>query len=78
MIIWNTQYCYGKDEGLTLVNGNHHLIGDGWHEDAIHFPTVRGLLKYLRTEYPNKLWKSKLSYYYGTIVEIKAGRKLED
>ncbi len=77
MIIWNTQYYYDKDEGLTLVNGNQ-LIGGACHEEAYNFPTVRGLLKYLRTEYPNKLWKSKLSYYYGTIVEIKAGRKLED
>lgn len=76
MIIWNTQYCYNKEAGIRLVNGNH-LIG-GRHEDAIHFPTVRGLLKHLRTKYPNKLWKSKLSYYYGTIVEIKAGIKLED
>jgi len=77
MIIWNTQYCYNKEKGLTLTN-DYKLIGGGHSHTSRHFPTVRGLLKYLRTQYPNLLWKSKLSYYYGTIVEIKAGRKLED
>ena len=76
MIIWRTQYCYNKDAGITLVNGNH-LIG-GRHEEAIHFPTVRGLLKHLRTQYPNRLWRSKITHYYGTIVEIQTKEKLED
>jgi len=69
MKTWRTQYCYSKDAGITLVNGNH-LIGRQ-HEEAIHFPTVRGLLKHLRTQYPNRLWRSKLTHYYGTIVEIQ-------
>lgn len=67
---WRTQYCYSKDAGITLVNGNHHYIGRR-HEDAIHFPTVRGLLKHLRTQYPHRLWRSKLTHFYGTIVEIQ-------
>ena len=66
---WRTQYCYNKDAGIKLVNGNH-LIG-GQHGEAIHFPTVRGLLKYLRTQYPQWVWRSKLTHYYGTIVEIQ-------
>ena len=87
MIIWKTEYCYNKEKGITLMNDNHFLAG--WHPpkakgltakygEVTHFRTVRGLLKYLRTQYPHRLWRSKLTHYYGTIVEIQAGRKLED
>ena len=78
MIIWNTEYCYSKEKGITLVDGNHLIGGSHRHEEAIHFPTVRKVLKHLRTQYPNRLWRSKLTHFYGTIVEIQAGRKLEE
>ena len=77
---WRTQYCYSKEEGITLMNGNH-IIGGRYppqakgltakYGEVTHFHTVRGLLKYLRTQYPQWVWRSKLTHYYGTIVEIQ-------
>jgi|14BtaG_2_1085337.scaffolds.fasta_scaffold04035_8 hypothetical protein len=67
---WRTQYCYDKKAGLTLTN-DYKLIGGSHSHTSRHFPTVRGLLKYLRTQYPQWVWRSKLTHYYGTIVEIQ-------